>query len=294
MNKLMIGAYLVVILGFAYMLFFKQTGKNINVVLYRWINRKRYFSGIIKGVIKKQFNDSLDEKLMFIAGKKKVWVNTPDSEYFITDTKGTLTIHCVIDPADNVSFIKPDHSTYNLKTIREQVPLLDSRGNKQYTEVYIKDDNGEPELEMVMEAGKPLLDENGDAIYRPKKGKKLLTKMIERKIEEPLVYDKQIASDRKLYYLNKKEEITRKFKREEQKTLWQQLAPMAMIGIIILSTTYLSYKHLKEIGTDISDKQQNFFQNLVEQVRTDTPTVEDVKAKEEEKGKPPDYGEKVD
>lgn len=285
----MLGAYVIVLLFFAYMFFMNSGGQRVEIILYKWINRKRIFAGTIKGIIKKRYKDNTEEMLNFKANKKSLWSHVPDNEFFLTNLKGIYTLHAVIDANNNISFIKPDDTIYQKEVKKFTEPLLDKNGKNIFDEVYILDENNELILEPMKENGKFVYDkETNEQIFIPKIEKKMKMHIKEKEIETPSSYDHIIESDRKLYYLNKKEEIRQKFKREESKSLWQTIAPIAMIGIIVIATVYLSYKHIKQIGDDFANERKSFLVQLANTIREDPSKINPLN-----NDKPENYGQEA-
>ena len=286
----MMGAYLIVVIFFAYTFFFKSKGKKCKIVLYQWINYKRVFYNIVDGVIRKRYSDSSNEQLC-IKVFGNVWTSIPDSKFFMTNMKGELVLHALIDIDKNVKFINHEDIVYREYNIQVQEKVLDSKGNPLTKEVYVSDEYGNIILEVAKDnKGNVITDSNGDTVYVAVKKSMYITKIIDKKVTEPSSHDQIIESDIKLYYLNKKEENRQKFKRDEKKSLWQTIAPIALIGIIVLMTVYLSYKHMNNQLNEVNQVYKDtkpFLQKLVESATQNDEVVDDG-------NKPTDYGKKVD
>lgn len=249
MNYWIFLIYGAVIIFFIWKIFFAPKGQKVKIILYRWVNKKRIFDKVVIGIIRKRIKDSPEEQLFIKLGPRKIWQNIPDSINFMTDMKGKITIHGVIDSVNNISWIRPIDTIYKETVEKYQDPILDKDGKPKIKEVYVKDEiTGEIVTEPVLENGKQVMDEQGRPLFKPKVENVPDTKTKERKVQKASPYDQVIENDVGLYYLNKKIEIREKFKREENKSLLEKAMPFAIAAVVILGVAYLSYQHLKEMN----------------------------------------------
>lgn len=285
------------IIGLAFIWLFYQNaqGLKVNLIVYEWRNKKRHFGGVIKGVMRKRYPDSIEKSIVFKYKKTKHVVNVPEERAFLSDMKGIYTLQVVVDQNGNVEFIMPTDEVYETKNVKVEIIERNEKGDIIYEDVYVQDPaTGEPMLERVKNKdGSDAFDKEGFPLFQPIKERRPVKQIVYEKVEAPVAADRIIKSDRKLYYLNKKEEIRQKYKQEEKKNWLQQNAVLLILVFVTLLTIYFSYKHIQTITSDLKDTNTAFMDRLTKMIEQPQQITNLVNSDKNEP-KPEGYGEKVE